>query len=197
MATRSFSLSPRTPPPPFAALCNLSLSPLCTSNMFNATSLPVPLPPHEFPWYHISRPHVFGSIPDSVTGIAAPFLVYWVYSLVFYALERLELPFFERYRIHEPDDIKNRNRVTLAQVIKAVLIQQALQTALGLAWLENDDSAHDYRRELDSYASWTRYLLVTVLGRGLGTDLAKLHASDLGTWFYWWGVPLLQFFFAA
>lgn len=51
-------------------------------------------------------------------------------SLLFYYIDRKD--YFSRYRLHTPEEFKQRNRVTVAEVLRSVLVQQSVQTAFGL-----------------------------------------------------------------
>jgi sphinganine C4-monooxygenase len=156
----------------------------------------------EYPFYHFARHDVIPGLSDKYLSIIAPFIVYWVLSFLFQLLDWAELPWIEKYRIHEPDEVKTRNRVTINQVVWMVLFQQTLQTALGLYWLEDDDERfgpfRDHRGEIGAY----KQALVKAAGLLLPTN--SLLAADKAGWInkaanvsYWWLVPLAQFIFAA
>lgn len=108
---------------------------------------------------------------------------------------------FEQYRIHEPDEVKSKNRVTVRQVLVAVFAQQAIQTVLGLWWLGDEDPAYgpfrDHAADLDKYAGWVASAAIAVLGKELGRALVRTCGPDVASWLYWWGVPVAQFFLAA
>ncbi|OZJ03918.1 hypothetical protein BZG36_03292, partial [Bifiguratus adelaidae] len=74
---------------------------------------------------------------DQALALILPVVLYWVYSLFFHVMSSLEIPAFERYRIHDPEELK-KNKVSQAQVIRGVLLQQFLQTLLGLAMLGDE-----------------------------------------------------------
>jgi sphinganine C4-monooxygenase len=94
-----------------------------------------------------------------------------------------------------------KNRVTVKQVIWAVLLQQVIQTALGLAWLEDDDPLtgpfRDHAGDIANYFNFTTSTLLFVLGKNWGSTVVKQHGHALASWMYWWGVPTFQFFFAS
>lgn len=76
------------------------------------------------------RPDLFPFISDQNLALAVPVAAYWTLSLVFHAIDTFELA--EKYRIHPPEEITSRNRCSLGQVLKAVAMQHALQTGMGL-----------------------------------------------------------------
>ncbi|ORZ12114.1 hypothetical protein BCR41DRAFT_104822 [Lobosporangium transversale] len=69
---------------------------------------------------------LFSFISDQSLALLLPVIVYWVYSLIFHWISIKEFPWFEKYRIHDKEE-ETRNRVSLPDVIKAVIVQQALQ----------------------------------------------------------------------
>lgn len=88
----------------------------------------------------IAAPRVLSFMSDSALALVAPLVVYWVYSLFFHFLSKAEIPFVERYRIHDPEDMK-RNKVSVQEVIRGVILQQVLQTGLGIIVLEDESSS--------------------------------------------------------
>ncbi|KAH8552059.1 sphingosine hydroxylase [Umbelopsis sp. PMI_123] len=77
---------------------------------------------------------------DSAAALVAPLLVYWVYSLFFHFLSKAEIPWVERYRIHDPEEM-TKNKVSVKDVIQGVVFQQVLQTLLGLLVLEDEENS--------------------------------------------------------
>jgi len=72
----------------------------------------------------------------------------------------------------------------------AVILQQVIQTALGLISL-SDESAHvvNHAQQLRHVASFLDSLAFTTLGERI-TPYILVHAANF---WYWWGVPMLQF----
>lgn len=154
----------------------------------------------DFPIYHIPRESLVPGVSDAVTSVIAPFVAYWTVSIFFSVVDALEIPAFEKHRIHEPEEIKKRNRVTPKEVVKGVLLQQAIQTALGLVYLEEGhgyDPRTDYREEMRPYARVLAKLATAVLGQKEARRVLATRGSDLVQWVYWWGVPALQFLWAS
>lgn len=156
-----------------------------------------------YPIYHLPRPSIVPYFGDRYLSVVSPFVVYWAMSSIFMALDALapHWPALERHRIHESAEVQRKNRVTPKQVVKAVVLQQIIQTALGLVWLEDDDPLkgpfRNHAADLARYAEWTSKVAVRILGKNLGTRLLQSSGQELATWMYWWGVPIAQFVFAA
>lgn len=77
-------------------------------------------------------------MPDLVPGIAdkyltlvLPVVAYWLVSMIFHAIDELDL--FPQYRLHTPAEVLKRNHVTRYQVVRDVVIQQVVQTMFGVA----------------------------------------------------------------
>lgn len=177
---------------------NSTLSP--DSALFAAASS---LPLTSYPIYHLARPSIVPYFGDRYLSVVSPFVIYWVMSLIFMTLDALapHWPALERQRIHESAEVQRKNRVTPKEVVKAVVFQQIIQTALGLVWLEDDDPMkgpfRDHAADLARYAGWTSRVAVGVLGRDLGSRMLKASGTEVASWMYWWGVPIAQFVFAA
>ncbi|KAK4704961.1 sphinganine C4-monooxygenase, partial [Phenoliferia sp. Uapishka_3] len=155
----------------------------------------------DYPIYHFARDELIKGIPDKYSSLFAPFATYWIVSLLFHLIDISNLPIFEKYRIHEPDEVKSKNRVTVRQVLLAVFFQQAIQTGLGLYWIEDDDPAYgpfrNHAADLDKYAAWVGRIAVVALGKEWGMEVVKKYGAGVASWAYWWAVPVGQFFLAA
>ncbi|KAI9923752.1 hypothetical protein ASPWEDRAFT_164012 [Aspergillus wentii DTO 134E9] len=89
------------------------------------------LPP--LPSYTLTpRPSLIPGLPDELLKTFIVPALYWISSGLFHLIDALDL--FPQYRLHEPEELQTRNRVTIWQCIKQVVIQQASQIALGL-WI--------------------------------------------------------------
>lgn len=67
---------------------------------------------------------------DSNLTIVAPIVAYWVLSLTFEVIDYFDI--FARHRLHTPEEVLKRNRVTKKEVAYWVFIQQVMQ--IGFAW---------------------------------------------------------------
>ncbi|KAL8725015.1 MAG: hypothetical protein Q9181_006573 [Wetmoreana brouardii] len=87
---------------------------------------------HVLPSYTLEPvPRLVPWISDFHLSLVLPVAAYWFMSFVFWYIDRRD--WFSQYRIHTPEEFKQRNRVTVGEVLRSVLFQQAIQTALGLA----------------------------------------------------------------
>lgn len=73
-------------------------------------------------------PLAFG-IPDKYLELFFPIVAYWVFSLLFHWIDVND--YFSRYRLHTPAEVLKRNHVSRYEVIRDVMIQQIVQTAVG------------------------------------------------------------------
>lgn len=102
------------------------------SAMYNST-----LPP--LPSYSLSpQPPVVSWIPDKYLTLVLPIVAYWGVSLIFHWIDEWDL--FPQYRLHTPAEVLKRNHVTRWEVLRDVVLQQAIQTVFGvfLGYLEED-----------------------------------------------------------
>lgn len=64
-------------------------------------------------------------ISDELLGTFVPILVYWIYSGIYTILGDLD-----NYRLHPKKDEDEKNLVTKRDVVKGVLLQQAVQASV-------------------------------------------------------------------
>lgn len=191
--------------------------------MANATSFSTELP--SLPSYTLTpRPSLIPGVPDIVLQLGAPVIAYWVVSLFFHILDVYDI--FPQYRLHTPAEILKRNRVTRYEVFRDVVIQQVIQTAMGLTMAYFDPPEMVGKEEYD-VAVWAWRLrrvqqalpqLLMVLGiDGQALSSKYQHSfpimasvvsgtsftNTLTTWeltaakiIYWAVIPFLQFFVA-
>lgn len=179
------------------------LDSLRPSHSFNTTLLssitPTALHP---PFYHLARPSILPFLSDKYLSLAAPVVVYWLVSLVFHVLDTAKFPYFEKRRIHESPEVLARNKATVGQVFRAVILQHAIQTGLALLWFEEDEKILQrevYRDHLADMAQLTPRVVdaaILLLGRRSGEQLLRNHGEALVRWLFWWGIPAFQLFFA-
>ncbi|KAL8292482.1 hypothetical protein RQP46_001094 [Phenoliferia psychrophenolica] len=173
-----------------ALACAASIaSPEAFQCLSNATTLHPP----PYPFYHIPRLSLLSSLSDRHLSILAPFLVYWTLSLLFQLIDVSHLALFERYRIHDLDDTRVKNRrVGIGEVIATVLFQQVLQTGLGLYWLVDDDFEAGPMRDHSSGIAKVSVLVRKGARSVLGQAPVGGEVESLASWIYWWGVPAVQ-----
>ncbi|KDE02752.1 hypothetical protein MVLG_06720 [Microbotryum lychnidis-dioicae p1A1 Lamole] len=191
-------------PSPGRAFALAASGPLASPSSSSASpslNVSYPTPPYAASFYHLHRERVWSPISDSVAAVAAPFVVYWAMSALFMFIDALDLRSFDRYRIHNPEEAKTKNRVGKVQVLRAVLIQQVLQTALGLYWLADFDPTHGpFRDHAASIATYAERMARVVRFLVMSSSPVKPTSpiiADAAHWLYWWGVPIVQFVCAA
>ncbi|PHH82297.1 hypothetical protein CDD83_3305 [Cordyceps sp. RAO-2017] len=108
-----------------------SLSPpLAAAAMANQSLFEAALPP--LPAYSLEPTgDVFACISDFWLSLLLPVAAYWALSLLFHAIDVLDL--FPQYRLHTPDEILRRNHASRYEVARDVVIQQLIQVVTGAA----------------------------------------------------------------
>lgn len=165
-------------------------TPLPTAQML------VPSPLTYFPIYHTSRTELIPGVSDLHLSLAVPVVCYWAYSLFWHVLDKSDLAVLDKYRIHEPEEVTRRNRVTVPEVIKAVILQHVIQTLLGLAALAEEEPT-DNAAAMLKYARVVTAATVWLVGPRFGHKLLAQYGSQAVQFIYWWGVPIVQFLWAS
>ncbi|KIO27261.1 hypothetical protein M407DRAFT_23445 [Tulasnella calospora MUT 4182] len=160
------------------------------------------------PWYYTSAPSLIPGIHDKYLSLASPIIMYWTLSIFFHLLDNYSHcpPFswmgVERYRIHDSEEMKSRNKATPGEVLGAVIFQQVIQTMAGYWWIP-DDTQHppamslaEHGQAMQGYAPWVLRVLQVLLGDVTAAWLIKSYGNHLVYWVYWWIVPTLQTFLA-
>ena len=101
------------------------------------------------------RPPIFPFISDKHLSLALPVIAYWVYSAFFHFLDLQTWKWLDKYRIHQPEEITKRNRVTRWEVLRDVFVQHLIQTIVGFIVLrtEQDESVPNHAAALKSLRS--------------------------------------------
>ncbi|KAG0326093.1 hypothetical protein BGZ99_010148 [Dissophora globulifera] len=133
-------------------------------------------------------------ISDQSLALLLPLIVYWVYSLFFHWISIQEFPWFEKYRIHDKEE-ETRNRVSLREVIKAVIVQQVLQTALGFIVVVADDSEMVFDDEL-SLARYQMWISSALSLAGLQATLSPAIIANMAHVCYYYIESAVRFFIA-
>jgi sphinganine C4-monooxygenase len=153
-----------------------------------------------FPFYYNEHPSILPGVTDKTLSVIAPLVAYWALSLVFHALDTwgANSTWLGRYRIHESAEVRSKNLVSKWHVVGAVLLQQAIQTLLGVFWVDAEDSALT-----DHTAKMSRMSPILVQSTLLWTGNPQMAISHLRAWgslvlhfIYWWAIPTFQIFFA-
>lgn len=177
--------------PPFMAY-NPTVHPNGTALSFTPPSLIT-----SYPFYYTTRPTVFPGISDQTTSLAAPVIAYWVSSLFFHVLDISEWKWLDKHRLHESAEVKTRNLVTRAQVIKAVIFQQAIQTLLGVFWMTDHGSKIDHAAEMQKLAVGMAKVLSSFADTNTVQGFLDTAGGEFAYYAYWWFIPIAQFLFAA
>ena len=80
----------------------------------------------------IPRPPLLSFVSDPILALLCPVVVYWVYSLFFHVLDVYDPPFARRHRLHTPKELRERNKVSVSEVVREVFLQHFFQTIIGL-----------------------------------------------------------------
>ena len=93
-----------------------------------------------------ARPPIFTFISDKHLSLALPIIAYWFYSAIFHFLDLQTWSFLQKYRIHAPEEVVKRNRVSRLQVVRDVFVQQLGQVIVGIIVLrtEADEGIPDH-----------------------------------------------------
>lgn len=78
-----------------------------------------------------TRPSLITGISDEMLALILPIIGYWSYASFFHIIDVYELA--EKYRIHPSQEEESRNKVSLPEVVKGVIIQHIIQTILGIS----------------------------------------------------------------
>jgi len=117
----------------------------------NATFAP-DLPP--LPSYELRPlPPLLPWISDQNLALALPVVAYWLVSGIFHIIDELDL--FPKYRLHTPAEILMRNHATRWEVFRDVIVQQIIQTLVGMA-LAFVDGPEMYGKEEYDIAVWAQ-----------------------------------------
>ncbi|GJJ77650.1 sphinganine C4-monooxygenase [Entomortierella parvispora] len=137
---------------------------------------------------------LFSFISDQSLALLLPVIVYWAYSLLFHWASLKEFAWMEKYRIHDKEE-ETRNRVSLPDVIKAVIVQQVLQTALGFIVVVADDSEMVFDDEL-SLARYQQWINLGVTAAGLQGVVSQTIIASMAHLCYFYLESIVRFWVA-
>ncbi|MCJ1335720.1 hypothetical protein MMC09_000993 [Bachmanniomyces sp. S44760] len=154
--------------------------------MSNSTQFELP----RLPEYNLTPlPSLLPPIPDKLLTLLLPIAAYWALSLFFHYID--EKDYFSQYRLHTPAEVLKRNHVSRYEVIRDVIIQQVIQTAVG--WILGMTEPDDFiGKDQYNVAVWARRIrraqgalpgILSLLGinaLGLAKDLALSHPMLAG-----------------
>ncbi|KAI5295968.1 hypothetical protein KEM52_006245 [Ascosphaera acerosa] len=127
----------------------------------------------------VPRAPIIAGVPDGITILIPPVLVYWIYSLFWHFVDVYDL--LPQYRLHTPLEVQQRNRASRREVVRDVLLQQAVQTLAGaaMALLDEPELTGQQHYAVALWALRLRRLsrhVPRVLGL-VGLDSVRLAAS--------------------
>jgi len=128
------------------------------------------------PTYNLTLlPSLLPPIPDKLLTLLLPIAAYWGLSMFFHWIDTND--YFPQYRLHTPAEVAKRNRVSRWEVIRDVVIQQVIQTAVGwlLGMTEPDDF---YGKEEYDIAVWARS--IRIAERAIPSLLAVIGLDATG-----------------
>ena len=146
------------------------------------------LPP--LPQYQLTPlPSLVPPIPDKLLTLLLPIAAYWILSMFFHWIDTKD--YFSQYRLHTPAEVLKRNHVSRWEVVRDVIIQQIIQTAVGtlLGMTEPDDF---YGKDHYYVMLWGRRIrivqrvipgllsLLSINAKGLADSLSGTHPMLAG-----------------
>jgi sphinganine C4-monooxygenase len=143
------------------------------------------------PFYYSPAPTLLPTLPDSLLTIIAPVAAYWLTAGFFQILDLSNAPWLLRHRIHDSAEVSSRNRASRLQVFRAVVVQQVVQTALGLVWVTEHLERVDHAEAMRSIAR-----ALVALSPLRAFDSAATMVAPLAYLLYWWAIPAARFLLA-
>lgn len=125
------------------------------------------------------QPALLPPIADKYLILILPIVAYWAMSMVFHYIDTLD--WFPQYRLHTPAEVLKRNHVSRWEVVRDVIIQQIVQTAVGLGLAFMEPQIYNGKEQYD-IARWAQRIriaqraLPSILG-AVGLDSATLAQS--------------------
>ncbi|KAH9995071.1 fatty acid hydroxylase superfamily-domain-containing protein [Russula vinacea] len=135
---------------------------------------------HAHPIYHSSSPSLLPSLSDPLLAVLAPVPAYWLTAAFFQLLDLSNAPWLLRYRIHDS-----------AEVFRAVIVQQVLQTALAVWWVSEPEGRVDHVAAVRSMAR----IIASFPFFGSLENTAAV-AAPLAYLLYWWVIPTVRMLLA-
>lgn len=103
--------------------------------MFNLTAISNPT--FAPPVFIQTKPDLIDGIPDGILALILPIVAYWVYSSFFHIIDVYQLA--EKYRIHPSPEELAKNKASISDVIKDVVLQHFIQTIAGYVFYKFDN----------------------------------------------------------
>lgn len=139
---------------------------------------------HAHPIYHTPAPSLLASLSDPLLAVLLPVPAYWLVAGFFHLLDCSSAPWLVRRRIHDSAEVAARNPVGRAQVLRAVVLQQVIQTVLAVLWVSEQPVFADHPAAMRSIA---RTLAAFPFFSSF-EDAAGVVAP-VAYLLYWWVIP--------
>ena len=157
---------------------------MSTNISYSSFNLP-PLPSYTL----TPQPPLVPPIPDKWLTMLLPIIAYWGLSMFFHWIDTMD--YFPQYRLHTPAEVAKRNRVSRWEVVRDVIIQQVVQTVVGLliGMTEPDDFTGKEEYDIAVWAQRIRLsqrlipgflALLGLNAKGLATNLSASHPKLAG-----------------
>ncbi|KDQ15450.1 hypothetical protein BOTBODRAFT_108776, partial [Botryobasidium botryosum FD-172 SS1] len=156
----------------------------------------VPEDPLSYPFYSSPNLTLLPFVTDKTLSIFLPIICYWIFSLFFLFLDRSSHPWLVARRIHESEEVKSRKLASPLNVALMVLFQQALQIAVSLVAVRNDDKSvwpSDHRLGMGFIAPYVTRAVFLIFGRSFGTSLLSAYGKAIIYHTYWYAIPVAQY----
>jgi sphinganine C4-monooxygenase len=124
--------------------------------------------------------------PDKYALLLLPVIAYWTFSLIFHFCD--EYGFLSKYKLHTPAEFLKRNRVSVRDVVKEVLMQHTMQTVLGgiVAYYEPNELTGCEDQDIWSLALRIRSVLSLISNAGIIITIPSMSSRSFS------GIPILD-----
>lgn len=132
-------------------------------------------------------PPLVSGLTDFQLSLIVPLISFWITCLFFEILDRYGL--FQQYKLHTSGEEKTRNRVSFTECFRGVVINQIVQTGLGLALsLLVGGDGEFYGKEEYDVAAWALRVqaarrslprLISLTGLDAWTIAKKVSSAEI------------------
>jgi sphinganine C4-monooxygenase len=167
----------------------------------NATNATLASPSSlETPFYFTTKSSVIPGISDWYLSHAASPVAYWALSMIFHGLDNSGWKWLDKYRIHESAEYTSRNRATVREVVRAVIIQQIIQVSTGLVLTALDEEPQlglaEHQSAMMQIAVTMVPILKAIFGERLAASLFTQYGASWAYFAYWWAIPIFKYLVA-
>lgn len=83
----------------------------------------------------------------------------------------------------------------MGEVVRAVVLQQVIQTAVGW-WVVSGTDDTNHGHAMQRLFAVLAVALKLFIGNDSASHILQLHGAAIVFWLYWWIIPTFQFLFA-